>query len=135
EIILIAQPAAFGDVESGGATDGVIDSGVLHRGQKFSDDEAAGGFDEVFAERPPAEIIHLLDFAVGALKEGNFFLKQAPRAGVGNIIGDVLVFHRVEALDIVREAGGLQDGNVCGKRILNHETHETHESETEGKPV
>ena len=72
------RPAAFRKVKTGGATDRVVNPGVLHRRQEFGDDKTGGRLDEMLTERPPAEIIQLLNFRVRAFKKRNFFLQPVP---------------------------------------------------------
>ena len=72
---------------------GVENIGVANRRKKFRDNETSRRLDDVLSERPPAEIIHLLHFAVGTFKERDVFLKPVPRVSVGDEIGDVLIFH------------------------------------------
>ncbi|GEM_PF-3692433 len=45
----MVQPAAFGDVVSQGATEGVVFTGMIHRFQRLSDDEAGRRLLDVLA--------------------------------------------------------------------------------------
>jgi len=85
-------------------------------GEKFREDKSVGCFFEMLSKRPPAEIIHLLDFVVGAFKKGNFLAQPIPRLRIGNEIGDVFILHGIEALDVIGKGIGFQDRLGGGDR-------------------
>src|SRR6185503_21318497 len=94
----------------GGATEGVEFARVADGREEFRDDETFAGLLEVFAKAPPAEIINLLDLTVRTLEQGNVVLQPGPGFCVGDEVRDELVFHRVEAFNVMSESRGFQYG-------------------------
>lgn len=129
QVAVVAQPAAFGEVESGSATDGVKLASVVDGWEKLCDDVAVERLLDVLAKAPPAEIVNLFDVAVGALEEWDVLLQPGPGIGVGDVIHDGLWFHRVEMFDVVGEGGGFEDGKWFAGAAGQTRTKEQEETE------
>src|SRR5581483_1500697 len=78
------QPAAFVKVVAGRAINRVLFSRPRHVREKFGDDETVGRLFDVFAKRPPPEVVSLLEFFVRAFEQRNVGRQKTPRGGVGN---------------------------------------------------
>ena len=125
EVTLVAQPAAFGKVMTGGATDGVVCAGVFDGRQEFGNDEASRRLLDMFPERPPTEIIKLLHFDVGTFKTWDVLFEPARRLCVGNMVGDGFRLHRVEAGDMARDGIRVEHGEVGSGQSRDDEEEES----------
>src|SRR5262249_30912434 len=67
-----------------------------------------------FSERPPSEVIDLLDHAIGTLEKRDVGRHPFPGLLVGNCIRAVLVFHRVEMLDVMSKGLRFEDREWLG---------------------
>jgi hypothetical protein len=106
------------------ATDGIVGASVPDWHEEFGEDKAVGGLLEMLPKGPPAVIVNLLYLAIGAFEERDALTQPFPGFRVGNEIGDVFVFHRVETVDVMGESIGLQDVEVIGERRGRDKTAE-----------
>src|SRR6185295_19051650 len=107
EVLLITKPAALGDMKAGGATDRVRNACMPDGCKEFGDDKAAGRLDQMLPERPPPKIVSFFHFVIRTFEKGYVPLQPLPGFGVGNKVGDVLVFHRVELRDVMGKGGSF----------------------------
>jgi hypothetical protein len=105
DIALIAQPTAFREVMADGATDRIERASVAHRNKEFGENEAVGRLNDVLSERPPAEIVNLLNFGIGAIEKRDVCGKPIPGVCVGDEVSDVFVFDGIEASDVMSVRG------------------------------
>lgn len=116
KITRIAQPAAFGQMVAHSATDGVVCAGVADGRKKLREDKAPRSLDQMLPERPPTEVVDLLDLRIRALKARDVPLQPSCSLGVGDVVGDPLLFHCVEDRDVACQRVCSQGLEVRGSR-------------------
>ena len=110
EVLRIADPAAFAEVVSGRARDGVVFSTPRDLRKKLRDNKAVGSFLDVFAERPPAEVIGFLDLFVRAIEERDIFRHPVRRHLIGNGLAKMCVVEAVEIFHIAAHGIRAENG-------------------------
>ena len=107
---MVVEPARLHDVVAHGAGDEVVLVGVAALDEELGLRKAQVGAYDVLAQCPPAEVIHLFHLAVGTFEQR--YLTFHPRCcfAVGDELGNVLVLHRVEVIDVVLEVIPFEQG-------------------------
>ena len=116
EILRIANPAPFGEVEFRRHVDGVEATGPRHAGGKLCYDPADGCFSEVLSVGPPAEPVGFFELFVGAFEEGDIRGKEIPCLGVGNRVFVKFVVIGIELLDERFEGFGVQNRSMVQRK-------------------
>ena len=101
QVAIVVNPPAFANVMPNRAADRVLISKELGYGHVI------GHLLDVLAIGPPAIIVYLLDVLIRAFEKRDILPHPIPGLRVGNEIHDVLIFHRVEPIDIVLKVIGL----------------------------
>ena len=109
-IAKVVEPARLHDVVAHGAGDEVVLVGVAALHEELGLRKAQVGADDVFAKGPPAEVIHLFHLAVGTFEQRYLTFHPCGCFAIGDELGDVLVLHRIEIIDVVLEVIPFEQG-------------------------
>ncbi len=75
---IIAQPRPFVYVMTESTTDRIVFPAVTDVVEELREDKAVRRFLQMFAKRPPSEVINLFETLVGTLKERNILFHPVP---------------------------------------------------------
>ena len=126
EVSRIADPAPLAEMVSGGAGNGVVFPAPRNLRKKLGDHETVGGFLDMFAERPPAEVVDLLDVLVGAIEERDIGGHPVRRRLVRDRLTEMGVIVAVEITDIAAHGPGVEERG-CAKQRRGQRAHQPHD--------
>ena len=110
QILFLADPPSLAEVVAGWATDRVVLAAPADFGEKLGDYEPIWGLLDMLAERPPTEVIDLLDVLIRTLESRHVVNHPVRRGFVRDGLSEMGVVLTVERFDIVPQRISFQNG-------------------------
>ena len=112
DVCCVAQPSGLHHVVADGTGNEVVAVGIGTLHEKLRHAVTHWGALDMFAQSPPTVVIHLTEIILRTVEERHVLAHPFRRLAVGDSVGDVLVLHRIEVVDVVFVVVELQHSSL-----------------------